>query len=483
MRRALLVGLVGLICLSPTASFALDRVVNPLISQGDGVTVFPTIEQAFAACEEGDRVLIKVGVYEEQALSVGVGITLMPFEEVGNVIIRSNVTMTSLASSLIRFERIRTEEYSISIAGSGNDFTLEFEDSQTTTLTLNHEGDNQTTMVTGSDFLALNLNGSGDSKRVDVTHSTASGSCVVSGNGNSRDSNVWDCTIGTLRCSGNGSENHFTSYRNDLGTFLVEGNGSTVEETRCQAHVKDCTITGDCSVNINGWDLEMVRTSVSGTTSFRYGNLVQCPLGNVELNDEEGTATETHRHSIIQNTMNNLTLSNDNAHFRVANNALNGLTVNNLRGDLTRHNDIVNNEFGGSNSVSFLSNPSQWNVRFVNNTFSGNPSLGSFPNASVAGSFEWSYNTHGLPFVDTGSGDPLVYNERENNADQVDAGHPGHEFYDPDGTLNDKGRAGGPFGSANFPDGTGLDAAVFDLELPSDFYQGISVPVEVKTHH
>ena len=471
MKRVFTTSLFGLLFLPCLSIFAADRVVNPLISQGNGSTVFPTIEQALAACDEGDRVLITSGTYEEQALSVGVGVTLMPLEDNGLVVIRSNMTLSSLASSLIRFERIRTEEYSISIDGSGNDFTLEFVDSQTTILSLDHEGDNQITTVAGSVLQTLSLSGNGASKQVDVTLSTVNGSFGLFGNGSNRDLNVWDCEFGTLRYSGIGLANHLTSYRNDLGAFFVEGNGSTVEETRCQAHVKDCTITGDCNVNINGWDLEMVRNTVSGTTTYRYGNLVQCQLGNVELNDEEGTATETHRHSIIQNTMNNLTLSNNNAHFRVANNALNGLTVNNLRGDLTRHNDIVNNEFGGSNSVSFLSNPSQWNVRFVNNTFSGNPNLGSFPNASVAGSFEWSYNTHGIPFDDTGSGDPLVYNERENNADQVDMGHPGHEFYDPDGTLNDKGRAGGPFGSANFPDGTGLNAAVFDLELPSDLYQ------------
>ena len=431
MKRVFTTSLFGLLFLPCLSIFAADRVVNPLISEGNGSTVFPTIEQALAACEEGDRVLITSGTYEEQALSVGVGVTLMPLEDNGLVVIRSNMTLSSLASSLIRFDRISTEEYSISISGSGDDFTLEFVGGQTTNLSLNHTGN------------ALD--------------------CLFS-----------DSAVGNFTYSGSGIDNHIESFRNTLGNLTVQGSGSTTEETRCQAHVKDCTVSNNCNVNINGWDLEMVRTSVSGTTSFRYGNLVQCQLGNVELNDEEGTATETHRHSIIQNTMNNLTLSNDNAHFRVANNALNGLTVNNLRGDLARHNDVVNNEFGGSNSVSFLSNPSQWNVRFVNNTFSGNPSLGSFPNASVAGSFEWSYNTHGIPFVD---------NERENNADQVDAGHPGHEFYDPDGTLNDKGRAGGPFGSANFPDGTGLDAAVFDLELPSDFYQGISVPVEVKTHH
>lgn len=461
MKRVFTASLLGLLFVPCLSSFATDRVVNPLISQGNGSTVFPTIEQALAACEEGDRVLITSGTYEEQALSVGVGVTLMPLEEDGSVVIRSNMSLTSLASSLIRFDRISTEEYSITISGSGNDFTLEFVEGQTTNLSLNHSGNALDCLFSGSTFSTISVSNNGDLRNVDLL----------------------DSQVGNFTYSGSGTDNHIESFRNTLGNLTVQGSGSTAEDTRCQVHVKDCSISSNCNVNIDGWDLEMVRTSVSGTTSFRYGNLVQCQLGNVELNDEGGTATETHRHSIIQNTMNNLTLSNDNAHFRVANNALNGLTVNNLRGDLTRHNDIVNNEFGGSNSVSFLSNPSQWNVRFVNNTFSGNPSLGSFPNASVAGSFEWSYNTHGIPFVDTGSGDPLVYNERENNADQVDAGHPGHEFYDPDGTLNDKGRAGGPFGSANFPDGTGLGAAVFDLELPSDFYQGISVPVEVKTHH
>ena len=57
--------------------FAIDRFVNPNLSNGNGTTLFTTIASAVTASANGDRILIVPGTYNEPALTLSKSLTLL----------------------------------------------------------------------------------------------------------------------------------------------------------------------------------------------------------------------------------------------------------------------------------------------------------------------------------------------------------------------------------------------------------------------
>lgn len=104
----------------------------------------------------------------------------------------------------------------------------------------------------------------------------------------------------------------------------------------------------------------------------------------------------------------------------------------------------------------------------------------AFPNPDIAGFFEWNHNSHGLPNPSVNANDPLVYTEVGNGGENVNGGSPEHEYYDLDLTVNDRGRAGGPWGTANFP--TDGKSFVFDLDIPADLFPGQEIDIKAKAY-
>ena len=104
----------------------------------------------------------------------------------------------------------------------------------------------------------------------------------------------------------------------------------------------------------------------------------------------------------------------------------------------------------------------------------------AFPNPDIAGFFEWNHNSHGLPNPAVNANDPLVYTEVGNGGENVNGGSPEHEYYDLDLTVNDRGRAGGPWGTANFP--TDGKSFVFDLDIPADLFPGQEIDIKAKAY-
>ena len=106
----------------------------------------------------------------------------------------------------------------------------------------------------------------------------------------------------------------------------------------------------------------------------------------------------------------------------------------------------------------------------------------AFPNPAYGGFFEWNHNSIGLPQPPISGSNPLVYGEMGNGGANENGGSPAHEFYDLDLTVNDRGRAGGPWGYANFPENTDAKALIYDLDMPADLFPGQDVDIRAKAY-
>jgi hypothetical protein len=328
---------------------------------------------------------------------------------------------------------------------------------------------------------------------------------------------------------------------------------------RCELHIIDCSVSSTLSVDQDGWDLGLIRSSVGSTVTYRFGDVVMSTMNRLILNDETGGNSLENRHSIIQNNISDyLEIRNDNCPVRIANNSLKNLYLF-MWNHTADKIDIINNEFASSTHIHMPWNPPAWNIRFNNNIFASAPTfirwateynnwdndnfnwcdtddnsgcgtntvagnqnwngvlpfigtrdmydcchsdcnywsgcgdLGSninfwstgeaaFPNPSIAGFFEWSYNSHELPQPNVSSGNPIVFTEVGNGGASVDGGSPEHDYYDLDLTVSDRGRDGGPWGTANFPANASGKAFIFDLDIPADLYPGSQVDIKAKAY-
>lgn len=65
----------------------------------------------------------------------------------------------------------------------------------------------------------------------------------------------------------------------------------------------------------------------------------------------------------------------------------------------------------------------------------------------------------------------------------IDGGNPGHEYYDINLTINDRGRTGGSYSINNYQPSINPSngkAFIFDLEIPSDLSPGQPVNIKAK---
>lgn len=459
--------------LSPILLWGTDLVVDPSLSVGNGTTLFADITSAVNASVDGDRILITPGVYQEAAFTISNSLTLLPTDGESAVTINSNITVDVANDRLVRFVHINLGQYSLTINGTASRFGITLLNSQFTNVTANSQG-------------------------------------------------------------------------------------NTSPGNRCEFHIIDSQIDNDLTLDQDGWDLGLIRSTVGSTATYRFGDVVMSTMPRLILNDEAGGNSLENRHAIIQNEISDyLEIRNDNCPVRIANNSLKNLYLF-MWNHTADKIDIINNEFAASTHIHMPWNPPGWNIRFNNNIFASAPTFirwataysssysftnnmycdnsngcggsvsdfsgnqlwdgllpyfgtatmydcssnndycggidlggninfwstgeAAFPNPAIAGFFEWSYNSHELPQPAVESSHPIVYTEVGNGGASVDGGSPEHDYYDLDLTVNDRGRDGGPWGTANFPANASGKAFIFDLDIPADLYPGSQVDIKAKAY-
>ena len=94
--------------------FAIDRFVDPALSNGNGTTLFTTITSAVSAAVNGDRILIVPGTYNEPALTLGKSLTLLSQTAGTTINFNGNITIAGFAGMKLEILGFNLGIYSIS---------------------------------------------------------------------------------------------------------------------------------------------------------------------------------------------------------------------------------------------------------------------------------------------------------------------------------------------------------------------------------
>ena len=307
-----------------------------------------------------------------------------------------------------------------------------------------------------------------------------------------------------------GDNYRYEVFNLELGQYSYWVGASGNQSARTVVHFIDCQAY-NWEFNSNGWDIIVISSLADNNIDYRHGDLIRCDVGNrILMESETGVSAFERVQSIIQCDVAQLYLRSTQANYRVANNYLLQLYVTAWDTNPEVTNDFVNNRFKTTADISFaFQSVPHYNIRFINNTFNGglrwcdggfncegdfgpNGCPGSCDggylglNCEVPGYFEWSYNEQQGNFSCTpDAGQPLVLNHifgSEVPADAVNGGKPTHEFYDTDLTINDRGRDGGTWGSANYPAELDGKAYIYTLDMPADLFPSVPVNVSARSY-
>lgn len=314
-----------------------------------------------------------------------------------------------------------------------------------------------------------------------------------------------------------GDNYRYEVFNLELGQYSYWVGASGNQAARTVVHFIDCQAE-NWNFDSDGWDIIVISSIAGNTITYRHGDIIRCDVSNqISLNDEAGAAPYDRIQSIIQCDATEIWLRSPQAQYRVANNYLRRLFVYAWNSSESITNDFLNNQFKTGANIGFATqNVPRYNIRLINNTFnggfdrcdgfiqqtgqptgnsnfssSGNPGAGcdSGPlglDCNAPGYFEWSFNDQAGQFICTpNSTQPLVLNHVFGNevpSNAIDGGKPSHEFYDTDLTVNDRGRDGGTWGTANYPAELDGKAYIYTLDMPADLFPSVPVNVSARSY-
>ncbi len=300
----------------------------------------------------------------------------------------------------------------------------------------------------------------------------------------------------------------------NLGVYSISSNviSGGVADNRAKVSIINCKMT-NLSLDNNYYEMNAALSTMSGTTTFRFGNFVVSKTNNLYVYDEPNINLTGAKILIAADTITTrLEFRNDDYPALIANCRCTNLYFYQWNNITTNTNYIRNNQFVNG-TVHFSENPPSYNIEFSSNEFVGAPSFyqfgnccgwgtytssdggglsfstsnSGFPNPNVSGFFRWTYNGIDLPCTIPTGAQPMVLTKITGTVGtNINSGNPNHEYYDVDLTINDRGRTGGPFSILNYVPSinpSGGKANIFDLEIPADLFPGQSIDIKAKGYH
>ncbi len=317
----------------------------------------------------------------------------------------------------------------------------------------------------------------------------------------------------------------------DLGIYSVSSSViiAGVGNNRAKVSFIGCKMN-NLSVDQDYYELNCLKSTMSGTTTFRFGNFVVSKTVNLTITDEPNSNILTDRIFIVADTVINiLHFSNDDYKFVISNCLLKNIEILKWNTLTSISNKIFNNEFVTDTRFLVARNPPNYNLIVSSNLFSGTyafyaynwapnschegsagnwgqglcwgnggcccadcirgySSVNSvFPTPSSSGFFEWTYNGVDLPCAIPSGNQPLALLKIIGTTGSIlNSGNPNHDYYDIDLSVNDRGRTGGPYSILNYNPSVNPSngkAYIFDLEMPADLFPGVQVDVKAKGYH
>lgn len=308
----------------------------------------------------------------------------------------------------------------------------------------------------------------------------------------------------------------------NLGVYSITSNviPGGVATNRAKVSIINSKMA-NLSLDNHYYQLNCALCTMTGNTTFKFGNFVVSKTENLYVTDEPNSNLTEGKILIAADTVGTrLEYRNDDYPGVIANCRLKNLYFYKWNHILTNTNYIRNNQFvtGSFVHVAVVSNPS-YNFEFSSNEFSGSYSFFSsyngqyaaegaydygdcdhqgqciggsstislFPNSNTSGFFRWTYNGIDLPCTIPTGAQPLVLTKIVGTTGaNLNSGNPNHEYYDTDLTVNDRGRNGGPYSILNYVPSINPSngkAFIFDLEIPADIFTGQSVTIKAAGYH
>lgn len=537
------------LALAPCVAAAMDRMVDPNVAESNGVDLFATVHEAVDAAEDGDRILITPGVYDEPALTVAKSLTFQPLDGEGVVAFGANVTLDLADDRTIVFALTELGQYHMTLTNTGARSRVTLMNCQATSLTVDTPG-----QQSDEGRSELHLLDSQFDERINA--------------------NVDGWNVNVIRCT-----TPFLSYRqgnivlSDISqvNLLDEAGGhmgghrNTVVQSNISALViyndnRPARVVNNALVAVSWalWDSEADHNDVLNNEFASGASLAfaESPASyNLRVNNNIFEAPPTigaasgaiaaaglpsellpvQVASLIQqvnqsypnffdpNTGEHQHCDNTNgAQYNDCNNncsrygcpcpgcrvyapdlslasSFSGLQWNPSAGAWTMSYDMptmydcrwdqqcggsaANYEIGGNKDGWDLGNPAPLTLELEPSLFASTSNNANIPNQSTPGFFEWVHNTHPLNNNEPNQNDPLVFSEFGISDTLVNGGAPDHEYYDVNLSINDKGRDGGPWGTANFPADSDAKGFIFDIDIPTDLYPGQDIDLKVKAYH
>lgn len=323
----------------------------------------------------------------------------------------------------------------------------------------------------------------------------------------------------------------------NLGIYSISSNAITggVASNRAQVNIIDSKMT-NLSVDQDFYELNCLRSSMTATTTFRFGNFIISKTNDLYIKDEPNINLSQNEISIIADTiLNILEYRNDDYPILLANCLLKNLRFFRWNSDVNNTNIIKNNSFINNSYLLVAENPPGYNFDFSSNLFdtvyffsntnssslycgtNNSPIIGGmynntecsfccywngcfqqtcvayssslsiFPNPTKPGFFKWTYNGRNLPCTVPTSSQPLVLTRIIGDTTTItNSGNPNNEYYDINLTINDRGRTGGPYSILNYNptfNPSNGKAFIFDLEMPTDLFPNQPVDIKAKGFH
>ncbi|MFY7886511.1 MAG: hypothetical protein ACOVOV_16880, partial [Dolichospermum sp.] len=314
-----------------------------------------------------------------------------------------------------------------------------------------------------------------------------------------------------------GMKLEITGFNLGIYSFSSSPITSGSYSNRAKISIINCFST-NLEINNDFYESNIIKNTISNDITIKYGNVAINNCGSIKLMDEAlSNQSNLEKNLIVANVVTSIIVYNDDFKVVVANNSLTSLILKRWNPNPNLKNYVINNTFSNNSNllVSYINVP-YYNIVVSSNEFLGtnvssfgfqcntNCNIGcytseifsnqcnfggqypsQFPNPTISGFFEWTYNGIDLDCTIPTAGNPLVLTKIIGSTTAVNGGNPNHNFYDIDLTINDRGVNGGPYSQLNYnaTNSNNSKAFIFDLDMPSDLFPGQNVEIKAKGYH
>lgn len=436
--------LLLLFCSTISTHFAIDRFVNPNLSQGNGTTIFTTITAAVAAAENGDRIIVVSSTHNEAELTIDKSLQIMP-QMPGTIInFDANVIISNIAGLKLEIIGLNLGMFDFKAINNGvlnNPSSINLINVSCNNILIDKDYIN-------SHIIDSNITNEIIIRSGNVIKSSCDKLFVYDG----PDSNL---SFGKIIISNNNISKVLQIYNDDM-RFIISNN--ILHDLYITDWNKNIDLSNEIHNN-NFISKENNCRELSGSAPRVYFSV----LGKIVCCSNYFSDSKVSTYNIIftSNVFDSLPFyPNPSSMY----------SRNSPQFSTKQNRDIVRDTYDKCKPV-----PEGYDWSKINSIF---------PNQNSLGYFEWSFNHEKLPKI-INNATSISFTNIESSIELNNTGNPKHKYYNIDLSVNDRGINGGPYSQLNYnaANQNNSRAFIFDLEMPADLFPGQNVEIKAKGYH